>query len=769
MKFRNAIRKIAALGVGATMLGTTMMGALAADLSDYPNMFMKDHKFNAVLVVGSNAAPIDIVGAIDMAFSLQAAATETKDISVSGTTTVTASSGVEVAATGNHLNLKEPLSSVKGTLDKNDLPVLLADGTVTNEDTDKDYSYTQKLYPSNDYVTFDQNDDVDANEPKLYIDLGDEAYTLKVHFKKAIDVTDLDNSETITIMGKTYTFDPEMTSTSNTLVLYASQKTDTISVGETKTVTLNNGKTIEITCNSANTDDSTATLLINGNLEKAEKGKSINVEGTSIYISNVFTGNIPSPTAQVEFSVGSDKLEIDASTDWNEVTVNGDTLQGYYAKLDTTDLTSLQDIYFKFKPSDLEDDSDHYLPAGKSVTDPLFGTFKMDFAGATPDLKSSERTKVSLDRNGDKYKFTFTNEDGDKYSFDLYKSDSSKVVGWADDIPAGVVVPKAGNIEKDQIFILSEGDVSKVYQLYTVRKDSDDTAYAVIKDLTDDSTSEYYDGDTIGDTGVAIDAINYTAKTISLDADTLKTVKTKYDGVITINAKNLTFAEDASDFEQSSDASQAETLTVEIGDGNSDYDITIAGVDASNSTNILTADDSDSNWEYGLTKLGTYYELEKDKHGASFDLYYPESQVEYHVFFTPVDAKITTTAGGETIKTTVINKINVGAAKLDSEITDIGAQNLIVIGGPCVNSVASQLMGSPATCSEGFEQGKAIIKLFQNGDKVAMLVAGYSGDDTRRATTVLAKYDQYASQLKGTEVVVTGTTLSDITVSPSTE
>jgi S-layer protein (TIGR01564 family) len=107
MKFRNTIKKIAALGVGATMLGTTMMGALAADLSNYPNMFMQDNKFNAVLVVGSQAAPIDIVGAIDMAYSLQAAATETTDVSIAGTTTVTTTSGVEVAASGNHLNLKE--------------------------------------------------------------------------------------------------------------------------------------------------------------------------------------------------------------------------------------------------------------------------------------------------------------------------------------------------------------------------------------------------------------------------------------------------------------------------------------------------------------------------------------------------------------------------------------------------------------------------------------------------------------------------------------
>ncbi|MBW2988625.1 hypothetical protein KY318_03875, partial [Candidatus Woesearchaeota archaeon] len=144
----------------------------------------------------------------------------------------------------------------------------------------------------------------------------------------------------------------------------------------------------------------------------------------------------------------------------------------------------------------------------------------------------------------------------------------------------------------------------------------------------------------------------------------------------------------------------------------------------------------------------------------------PKEEQSFHIFFMPVSGEVSTTPGGQTITYYELNPIEVGAAKLASEIADVTAQNLIVVGGPCANSVASKLLGNPTNCAEGFEEGKAIIKLIENGDNVALLVAGYSADDTRRATTVLANYEDYA--LSGTEMVVTGTSLTDITVSAPT-
>jgi gas vesicle protein len=101
--------------------------------------------------------------------------------------------------------------------------------------------------------------------------------------------------------------------------------------------------------------------------------------------------------------------------------------------------------------------------------------------------------------------------------------------------------------------------------------------------------------------------------------------------------------------------------------------------------------------------------------------------------------------------------------KLDSEISDVNAQNLIVVGGPCVNTVAAELFGNPIDCTIGLEPGQAIIKLFQYNDKVAMVVAGYTDEDTRLAAKVLVnhKYDLY-----GTEMLIEGTSYEDVQIGP---
>jgi hypothetical protein len=76
MNVKNVLKKVVAIGAGATMVGATIMGALALDLSDYPQPFVTDGVFDGKLVVGANAQPADIVAAIDVAASLQAAAVE---------------------------------------------------------------------------------------------------------------------------------------------------------------------------------------------------------------------------------------------------------------------------------------------------------------------------------------------------------------------------------------------------------------------------------------------------------------------------------------------------------------------------------------------------------------------------------------------------------------------------------------------------------------------------------------------------------------------
>jgi len=104
-------------------------------------------------------------------------------------------------------------------------------------------------------------------------------------------------------------------------------------------------------------------------------------------------------------------------------------------------------------------------------------------------------------------------------------------------------------------------------------------------------------------------------------------------------------------------------------------------------------------------------------------------------------------------------------AVLASKVDDVAAQNLIAVGGPCANAVSAELMGNPTSCAEGFIEGSAKVKLFEQANgNVAMMIAGYSADDTTRATRVVADFGQYTG-FEGEEIEVTGTTMSDISIS----
>jgi hypothetical protein len=84
----------------------------------------------------------------------------------------------------------------------------------------------------------------------------------------------------------------------------------------------------------------------------------------------------------------------------------------------------------------------------------------------------------------------------------------------------------------------------------------------------------------------------------------------------------------------------------------------------------------------------------------------------------------------------------------DTEVASVGAKNLIVVGGSCVNSVAAKLLGSEsALCGADFTNaagvgvGGYLIKVFASpyaaadSGKVAMLVAGY---ETAQTTSAVA-------------------------------
>ncbi|MFP4196004.1 MAG: S-layer protein, partial [Candidatus Woesearchaeota archaeon] len=96
MNVKKNVKKVFAMATGVALMGATMAGALAYDLSDYPQPFVdKDEgTFDGAIVVGEDAATADVVGAIDIAASLQAQAT--KEVTVEGSSSVSVEGGEEI-------------------------------------------------------------------------------------------------------------------------------------------------------------------------------------------------------------------------------------------------------------------------------------------------------------------------------------------------------------------------------------------------------------------------------------------------------------------------------------------------------------------------------------------------------------------------------------------------------------------------------------------------------------------------------------------------
>lgn len=88
---------------------------------------------------------------------------------------------------------------------------------------------------------------------------------------------------------------------------------------------------------------------------------------------------------------------------------------------------------------------------------------------------------------------------------------------------------------------------------------------------------------------------------------------------------------------------------------------------------------------------------------------------------------------------------------LDVNAPELGSEPLIVVGGPCANSVAAKLLGYPQPCRKDFSPGKATIQYFPRHE--AVLVAGFSAQETLAASYVLADPSGY--DLAGNRMTVT--------------
>lgn len=893
MKLRKTIGKILALGTGAVMVGATILSATAAaDLKDYPSPFVKDGKFNAVLVVGDSAASSDVVGSIDVSNALQYASRVKKTIQSTGGGQV-ALGGADawrvqlgakklefserldnLSSIGSQSSQQENIRNITTFIGKDEMSNLLADGVFSN--TQGDYDYRQYIYfdsnppaasagnPIMLSVVYAEDPDNSKSADYLFIDgqTGNSIARYSLEFTEIAksDITDSSGAvsatgtylwnfegKSIKMLGKDWSIVKARTDSTGhaevDMTWMGGAQRDVLSEGDSKTYTIG-GKDYDVTLDFVGS--TTTKFTVNGEVtDSLQEGNTQTLkDGTQIGIRDIISQEFAGGVRKTEFFLGADKVRLRdtltgsaAAGGEQTLEVGTETITGSKVSI-VTGNTSTNSMTLSSVAINITSDQDYYVPAGGKLSQKLrkpqalLNAWDIEYAGLDP----VPTEKIKLTPSGStQYYLEFADGSGNNAKIPLaYASASTGLkLGDSDD---DLVLVENETITKNDYFAVTDSSQqvgqrkTYAFRYLSALGSGESSPKLELQDLGSGSTVSV-DYKAVSNSVVGISSAaatlkygggtfkiwNTTADTssnfqikIDLDGDgTLEsagiqsgaTAELDLRNVINITTKGgtqiLTQFNPTNYTANASARSSVDSNTGGAGAAGSvilsiqtldadDYDnvaptpvefnISVGSTKVDIAENTITTNlkyitpSADTNLRQTYTSLGTFV----DWHTVSND---PDSlTLESPVKSQRLPIVVVTAPGATVTKTDVseagqviyyeTNPIEVGTAKLASEVADITAQNAIVVGGPCANAAAATLMGNPANCAEGFTEGKAMLKLYESGGKVALLVAGASAMDTRRAGRVLADYAKWQEKgvLKGVEVEVAGTSFTDITV-----
>ncbi|WEL19133.1 hypothetical protein SVXNc_0101 [Candidatus Nanohalococcus occultus] len=168
--------------------------------------------------------------------------------------------------------------------------------------------------------------------------------------------------------------------------------------------------------------------------------------------------------------------------------------------------------------------------------------------------------------------------------------------------------------------------------------------------------------------------------------------------------------------------------------------------------------ESDDDVSAAYDVYGAYSEFDSDEQG-SFTLHQPEGQAVAGAAVTGADGSLSAggSAGSATSMTPTYNGAGFPASDfvaLDSENPSQLKQNdLILVGGPAVNNLVSELASANKTAagsdySEGDQRIELVNNAFTEGQD-ALVVAGYSASDTRAAARSVTNWGDWSDEVSG--------------------
>ncbi|MDN5327530.1 MAG: hypothetical protein PWP03_168 [Candidatus Woesearchaeota archaeon] len=702
MKKMNGIKKIAAVALGAAMLGATF-GA-AVDLGDYPAPFVKDGQVNAKIVLGEKAQVIDVLGAVNIAASFSAAGGQ-------GTVLVEEKEGTVVNAVPLEVNDEFPAKGQTATLD-------------FDED---DSEWSHFVGYNNDDITEDLDIKINATEgtdDRPAVDIMEFNYTMDIDSDDLHDaMSDFeDDAQTgdefkykIKLFGKEY------------YVVAKWNGTDYV-----------NG-----TLQLANVDLYTHT---GEEIDLADYG----YPGYKLVIENMYESGSNSDEGTVQLSLVKDGVTVDT----DEVDEKGSTT---LKDGDTKVKVYVNAVYYSAEKSQytakISMESGKTNPGEYLDDDEMWNLTSIDL-NATADTLN---LKVVLDPKNDDWEVEGKKElEGSKVR--IYKGVQQSLMGYAAVGFVGLTEQTFGNLK------ISEPEIGKfVLDLEGLKDVYIDTKKTRATEITfkineTNSSRLYIYGMTGDDKDDFKDVFIDGTKALTFKVGDAKYKLTydnstpKFDLATDVDADN-TYEETLS---VELDGSGDSDFYWDAGYVNGTSEKYEAGQSTDGGVKIVEYDERAREVEFALPDDIVRYKVYagKDVTGEQ------KETLTYKVGDTITEGGVIKAVGGAPLP------VGLAILDTELPSADaVKNGNYVVVGGPCVNTAAAALLGNPEDCAAGFEPGKAVIQLFENNDNYALLVAGYNGEDTLLATEVLGNYKDFAEKFAGKDkVTISGTKVSDVTL-----
>jgi hypothetical protein len=505
-----------------------------------------------------------------------------------------------------------------------------------------------------------------------------------------------------------------------------------------------------------------------------QEGSTYTVSGVKIYVSDV---SVVRTGAQAEYGtvtlfVGTDKILMQHGENLEK---NDEQLPNVIVSFSTSgsgEDTKVNSIDITVAP-----DIETYMKDGETFTDPVFGSFKFSLNGLTPGLKSATRDLIKVEKSGtNKVKLTFTNKEGTTYSFNIFYYNTSASSWDMSYDGSHSIVAKSENtaVSLGDYVILSDPDTKAtyVYRLST-HYTGGPNKYATFTDITTGSSIKVYESDPyirLGENSFKVQGIGSTIKVDlngdgNVNASQGVDIYTKTGAVLNVTAtSNDKVKITETPIYSLSGEPTGTSITVTASYSSNDVSFSLSG--------ITTNQFGSENRYGGVTEYGTY--VEHDTDADTIKIYYPGNRPAYALVAVgpnPVWSTTEATPGTSAITYKKSVPVTVPLAVLDSEVTRAHREekHLILVGGPCVNSLVAELAtagkltyeGSPLTCNAWNARTDAgdvfgLLRLVENAfatGKVALVVAGSRAEQTRWATSILQNFDQY--NLRGTAVKIT--------------